>query len=439
MSVANTVLYDVPNKGLPGIRKRSVLQPTSGNATFSPTHQIEFLIPSSHSGQYLNCENTVLRFKCTVTGAAGKFDHNASCLIDRMEVFIGSQQVENIMQYSTLYSMLLDIQMDKLSHGGGVATSQGTKEWDGDAAYNTGEGLDFAAGDSTYIALPLMSSVCGILGTKMFPIGKLNSPIRVVLYLDTAANALIKTEDVNSPTFTLSEVYLDCDILELSQSAEAVATAANAAFGDNIQIAVKQYSHFLYTLPTGSSANSDVSKLVDARFSSINQLLFAFRDLTGNAEGYSKSSRVNPYSNFQIRIANQYFPPKRLEFPQGAGDISYNHEAYIETQKAFHALSSLSHWGAITRTTFNKRQVAYGNKAARNASHANKFFLCIDLEAYTNKSGLLFDGISTINDTIMVNGQIQGANLTLNVQCDVFVQHDTILSIDPTGTCTRSM
>ena len=442
MSVSSQVLYDVPPRGLPALKKKLSIQSTSGVSSFQPTNQIEFLIPSSHAGEYLNCENTVLKFKCTVTQAA-KFDHNASCLIDRMEVFIGSQQVENIHHYSTLYSMLSDIQMDKLSHSGGLALTQGFKEGDG-GSYNTGEGMAFTAGASTYIALPLMSSVAGILGTKMFPVGKLNSPIRIVLYLDTAANALVQT-DANAPSFTLSDVYLDTEIVSLSQNAEAVANAANAAFGDSIQIPVKQYTHFLYTLPT-AAADAEVSKLVDARFSSINQLLFAFRDLTGDAEGYSKSSRINPYKNFQIRVANQYFPPKRLEFPQGTGAVAYNHEAYIETQKSFHALSSLSHWGAVTATTFNKREAAYApagdaaaQRTAKNGSYSNKFFLCIDLESYTNKAGLLFDGLSTINDSIMISGQMQSQALSRSVQADIFTNHDVILNIDGMGTVTRSM
>lgn len=461
MSLTDKVLFERLPKSLPAKKFRHSLQPTSGNSTFSPGNMMEILIPA-HKYQYLNGENTCLRFKFTAKDGACRIDHNMSAVIDRFEVYLsGSNLCESVHQYSTLFSTMMDAQYEKANHKQGLSILYGTEEEStltnirsGNAAdanpaavngecenaYYAGRGKSFAVDDEYYACLPLLSSLIGVTQDKYLPLHNLGTtPVRLVLYLNTAANALVKTTN-DIPSYELSEVYLDCEILELSESAHMVAQQANSAFGKDIQIAGKQYTHFLYTLDANTAASTQVTKLLDARFSSVNQLLFCPRNQTGQTESYALSSRVNPYSFLQVRVGSFYSPPKRLEFHRTANGVQNNSEAFIETQKSFNALSHLQHWGSISASGYNVNDTAIvDNIASRNATYKNKFYMAIDFEAH-GKPDKHFDGINTISDQVSIEGIIQaGQALQNTITVDVFVLHDAIISIDEYGIATRSM
>jgi hypothetical protein len=209
----------------------------------------------------------------------------------------------------------------------------------------------------------------------------------------------------------------------LSSEAIQVVEMANKSIGSEIQIPVRQFQNFIYTLPSGTAGNSEYVSQIDARFSSCNGIIFCPRNATSSPTGYSVTSRVNPYSKFQVRIGSGYYPPKPLE--------KFN-EFYIESQKYLHALSSLDNFGAVEKTEYSVND-------STTLNHTNKFYLALDLEAYPNKSELLYDGISTINDSIYITGTTQSTNLVNTIQVDCFVNFDCILSIDEYGMMSRSM
>ena len=195
MSVSDQCLYERLPKALPVKRFRQSLQPTAGVSSFTENQQIEFMIPSSRMGQYLNSENTILRYR--LTGSAGpkadgtasdnrtKFlDHNGSCVINRIEIYHGSNLIENITNYSVLYSALLDIQIEETNQKNGLTISYGVN------STNIGRGFQIN-NDSYEVAMPILSSVVGILSEKFLPVGALSSPIRIVIILNSDESALV--------------------------------------------------------------------------------------------------------------------------------------------------------------------------------------------------------------------------------------------------------
>ena len=416
MSVSSQCIFDRKAKSLPVKKTRVSLQPSGGNSSFSAQEQIEINIPSSRMGQFLNSQNTVLRYKITAGDVTAVLDHDGSCVIQRIEVYNGSQLLENLNNYNVLYATMMDMQYD----GGLLIAPLTITHGTSGADLYTGATV-VAAG--VEIAMPLLSSVCGMLSSdKMLPLYKLSNGIRIVLTLASDNTALV--QPAVATTFTVSEVYLDTEIIELSSEAIQVVEMANKSIGSEIQIPVRQFQNFIYTLPTGTAGNSEYVSQIDARFSSCNGIVFCPRNGTSSALGNSVSSRVNPYSKFQVRIGSSYYPPKPLE--------KFN-EFFIETQKYMHSLNSLDNFGSVNATVYSK------NDTADLADETNKFFLALDLEAYPNKSELLYDGVSTINDSIYIMGTTQTAELTNTIQVDCFVNFDCILSIDEYGMMSRSM
>lgn len=413
MSVSSHCIFDRKAKSLPVKKTRVSLQPSGGNTTFNALEQIEFNIPASRMGQFLNSQNTVLRYKILTADNTAVVDHDGSCVIQRLEVYNGSQLLENLNNYNVIYSTMMDMQYSNDDFQSALTITHGTD--------NTGSFLGSVVGaDGVEIAMPLLSSVCGMLSSeKMLPLYKLSNGIRVVLTLSSNTTALVHA----GTTFTISEVYLDTEVVELSSEAIQVVEMANKSIGSEIQIPIRQFQNFIYTLNAGTAASTEVVSQIDARFSSCNGILFCPRNATSSATGYSVSSRVNPYSKFQVRIGSMYYPPKPLE--------KFN-EFYIESQKYLHALSSLDNFGAVENVEYSKKDTA-------TVDNANKFYLALDLEAYPNKSELLYDGISTINDSIYIMGTTQTPALINNIQVDCFVNFDCILSIDEYGMMTRSM
>jgi hypothetical protein len=416
MSVSSQVIFDRKAKSLPVKKTRVSLQPSGGNSTFSALEQIEFNIPASRMGQFLNSQNTVLRYKITTPNNTNDhyLDHNGSCVIQRIEVYNGSQLLENINNYNVLYSIMMDMQYDIGIYQNALTITHGT---------NNTQFLGALMNNKTAeIAMPLLSSVCGMLSSdKMLPLYKLSNGIRVVLTLASDNTALV--QPAVATTFTVSEVYLDAEVVELSSEAIQVVEMANKSIGSDIQIPVRQFQNFIYTLPSGTSGNSEYVSQIDARFSSCNGIIFCPRNATSSATGYSVTSRVNPYSKFQVRIGNSYYPPKPLE--------KFN-EFFTESQKYMHSLNSLDNFGSVNATVYSTNDSA-------TVDYVNKFFLALDLESYPNKSELLYDGVSTINDSIYILGTTQSDDLVNTIQVDCFVNFDCILSIDEYGMMSRSM
>lgn len=425
MSVSTKQIYSQVPKSLACEKYLASIQPSSGN-TFVPGDQIEFIIPTRKL-EFLNSVNTTLRFKVTPTAFGPRFDNNATTLIDRVEVYHGSNLLEQLGGNGILHTTMLEAQTYEwvtpvtnvvlgqpglsappISYGFATDVKRG-----GAALEATG----------TYIEISLLSSVVGLLANpnKYLPLCKMQAgPLRVVI---TVKDAVMSSTSVQRIA-TFSDVSLNCEFVKVGEEAMEVIDKANEAiYGsrDVVQLNIKQWEDYIYPLANGLVAGTAVSSLVDARYSSVCGIVFSFLN---NGTGYPLSSRSNPYSSLQLRVGSEYFP--RAPIKAGA---SNQVESFMISQRYLGTLNDINSFGSITKSEYENTHII-------NSSLNAGFYLMIDLETY-DKENLLYDGINTLNDNIFVDGVLR-QNMANTMLCHAHVQFDAILTCEK-GVMTRSL
>lgn len=453
MSVSSSVLYNRKPKALKVSSQRLSLQPIGGSSAFTAGNTIEFMIPTMRPGEYLDPAQTTIKYKIKNVGTgadeaavnenqrAFRLDHNGSCVIRRMQIYNSSNEVENIDFYNVLYSAMIDAQINASD----MATL--SNAWGMEETPNEGHrGASVAVGSSIGINMPLASSLVGLLAQKYLPLCKLASPLRVLLTLTDNDNAVVYASNANT-TFAnrwrVFDVELQLGIVTLGDAAQALVDQTNASVGPELVFAAKQYAH--YPLSTIAAAAGFKTFQIDARYASVNGLLFCFRNCTALAgdlvkQAYVVSSRINIIGNrFQLRLGSQFIPSKEIDL---SNDVS---EAWTETQKYFMSLQNINLFGAHTRTQYAARDGTIDTATLAAATWQNKFLIAINTEAYHQKGDQLFDGISSINDSFYLNVQTTGpfnagnpTALTNSVVGDCFVNYDVLFTINESGILSRA-
>lgn len=441
MSVSSSVLYERKPKALKVSSQRLSLQPIGGSTAFSAGNTIEFMIPTMRVGEYLDPAQTTIKYRVrnVGTGAGGvaaanenavRLDHNGACVIRRMQIYNSSNQVEDIDLYNVLYSAMIDAQvntsdLNSLSSAWGLSAT----------SLEGPRGAPINVTSAQGINMPIASSLIGLMATKYLPLCKLSSPLRVLITLETNSQALVYSSaggTVFTNFYRVEDVELQLGIVSLGDTAQALVDQTNASLGPEIVFASKQFAY--YPLSTISATAGFKTFQIDARYASVNGLIFLFRNTTAHAnreQCYNLSSRVNIVNNrFQLRLGSQFIPSKEIDL---SNDIS---EAWTETQKYFMALNSLNMYGSPTATDYVKQDGAIADAAAANATWGNKFLLAINTEAYHQKGDQLFDGISSINDSFYLN--VNTLALTNAVVGDCFVNYDVLFTINESGILSRA-
>jgi hypothetical protein len=423
MSVSTKQIYSQVPKSLACEKYLASIQPSSGN-TFSPGDQIEFIIPTRKL-EFLNSVNTTLRFRVAPTAFGPRFDNNATTLIDRVEVYHGSNLLEQLGGNGVLHTTMFEAQTYDWITSGNTPGQPGLSAPPISYGFATDVkrgGAALAVG-GTMIEISLLSSVVGLLANpnKYLPLCKMQAgPLRVVITVKDATQDSASAMRIG----TFSDVSLNCEFVKVGEEAMEVIDKANEAiYGsrDVVQLNIKQWEDYIYPLASGLAAGTAVSSLVDARYSSVCGIVFSFLN---NGTGYKLSSRSNPYSSLQLRVGSEYYP----RAPIRAG-TSNQVESFMISQRYLGSLNDLDSFGSITKAEYEEAH------AANPGSNAG-FYLMIDLETY-DKENLLYDGINTLNDNIFVDGVLR-QNMVNTMLCHAHVQFDAILTCEK-GVMTRSL
>jgi hypothetical protein len=424
MAISSKQVYSQVPKSLSCEKYLASIQPSSGNS-FVVGEQVEFVIPT-RGNEFLNAVNTTLRFRVNAVALAtpsdAKFDNNASNMIERVEVYHGSNLLEQLSGYGVLFTTMFEAQTISLP----VATSisYGTTPDLPDA--DRREGATIPTGAGITVEMPLLSSVVGLASNpyKYLPLCKMTAgPLRVVITLRDGRH---QTAATINPIGTFNDMSLNCEFIKVGQQAMSVIDKANEAiYGskDTVQVNTKQWSDYIYQIPNGTTAGTSLSNLVDARYSSVCGLVFSFLNngVLNGGSIYLNSTRNMPYSSMQLRIGSTYFPRKPI-----VSSATNKVEAFTISQRYLGSLNDPHNFGGIKKADYEAVPgVATGG-----------FYLMIDTETY-NKENLLYDGINTLNDNIFVDG-VCLSTLGSTMIVHAHVQYDTILTCQ-NGVMTRTM
>jgi len=405
MSVSDALVYAPKPSAVSGSKYRQNL-PSYNKSSFGPGETILLNIPCGRRGQFLNQRMSYLKFKVTNMNASGeKFapDYNASAFISRLELFHGSNLLEQIHDYGLLYQLWMDMTADEsaVRYTGSVVEGMSPG-----ASVRVGAEMDGQT--SKVFCVPIMSGIIGILQSKFLPTGDMvGGDLRLEL---TLANPNDAVKGPDSPTdgynkWTISEVELMLEYVELNSDAARMISAQN---GGGYMISFDTFANFASTAEKGAN---NLNTLIPARYSSLKTLFTVFRKQAnfGVAANKTLSERINPFGDkgqWYYSIGGKNVPTT---------PVKTDSEAFAEMQKALHAL------GAVSATSLIK----YSDWTS---AAGGTYIIAADLETLAHKSKLTESGINTLTTNTHLIGIFGGA-LADAVHVATFAHYDAILII----------
>jgi hypothetical protein len=191
MSLSDALVYSAKPSAVSGHKYRQNL-PAYNKRVFTPGEEIMLNVPCGRCGQYLNQRMSYLKFKLTNTSVhtAAEVaadtpdtitpDYSISSLIEILEIYHGSNLLEQIHGHGLLHTMWTDMTGCADSH---LSTANVMKGMGTTARV----GEDLTGGASRYYTIPILSSIIGCLQSKYLPTGDMSAgDLRVEITL--AAN-----------------------------------------------------------------------------------------------------------------------------------------------------------------------------------------------------------------------------------------------------------
>jgi hypothetical protein len=295
------------SKSLGARNYRASFAPVNGSS-FKSLEQLKFQLPSVPR-TYADLTTCVIRGKISSESGAATdvcfLERNVYSIINRLEVSVANQQLDNIPNYNVLVHAMADI-------GAGVMNS-GQYPYQallagGDIACKA-LGAPLARADATgqtgtrSFAFPMPS--LGIFGMgKLLPCDVAEN-ITMTLHLEDYRSCLIHGSAV--PTgYELTELTLECNFVELSAESEA---ALQGSLGSSP--AVFDYEAVNSTSFTKQTGDLTLSQNIGSRVSSLSRMLMIMRNSASqqSATQLSLTSRSHAnISEMQVKIGGVAFP-----------------------------------------------------------------------------------------------------------------------------------
>ena len=311
----------------------AAIQPQNGTGNYYAGNTITINIPTSPNTVMVPSES-FLKFDLggiTNGGTASAYIRldkaGAHGVIQRLRVTHGSQELENLDQYSALVGELMALQQSSDSMGGKLNILNGTsnsylsnnttKETFVGAvgeklcAYGGTDANAFGAGatiaNRTY-AITLMSMV-GSLSPQYIPLFEMTSaPLTISLQLVSSALKIVNVAQTLAAgnAFTVSNVEFIGSFIELSD--ESISIIKSSLGGSPLQYVVQSYANYTASATLGTSATS-VSQPVPAKFASLRSLFCLIRSQSdGAATFFSQASTHFNIADWRLRIGSQLVP-----------------------------------------------------------------------------------------------------------------------------------
>jgi len=439
---------------------RSNIQPQTGT-TFKKSELITFMIPTRNNLILAPSESL---FKGRVTfknnsATASNYLRFDSCgahgLINKIQIYHGSNLLETIENYNVLAKMMFDLQVSTPQANGKMSILAGTStDYVGflpaalAAGATTGEivtAVNARPNTSKYInqgrrlnafgtqiptsgtvsmdfAIPLISLV-GTLSPKYIPLFACKSaPLRIEITLvsnplEAIMNERALANDGND--MVIDQVEFIGSFMELSDS--AVDIIKSNTNGRPLQYTFGDWRNYRWSSAI-PDAVTNLSMPIPAKYASLKSILVASkRTNTSAVINYMPlpSEKLN-LSSYQFRLGPELFPSK---------NPSTVSEFFSETLKAIGSISDPHHAPSIDFESYNIDVQAATTETLNQSQSVGSpsFYVGLDLESYAGSDrSQLFAGKYTANDDIFYN-PILGQNGAYTAIFDAFANFDSVL------------
>jgi hypothetical protein len=418
-AVSQDVLYNMKPSMVRGRSYRCAIQ-SSNKSTFAPGDSATHYIPARRNC-FLDQSQTYLRMTIKNTSTTGNLniDGSAACLINRMDVFHGSNLLESLQGYGDLFSHLLDF-------GASQSDRVGLEAMYGTTSDRSGKVIP-AAGSITF-CIPILSGIVGVNSEKLLPLS-LADDLRLETTIESAIRGVVGTA-ADVLLWSITSFQIMATIVELNDEGMSIINSITP-FSENIFMHGSSYRHYSGILANGSV--SQQSLLIPARFASLKDLIVLPHSATDAvAANYSQSSRVNPnFSQYQFRIGSLLCPQSPVMLTGGYA------EAFSEVVKSFHGLGMVGASPSIGSVIYNAAYTVDATSGVKVAStgansYTNGFSIAIELETIANRSDVILSGINSLNSTIFFEANIANA-IGAQFLLDFYAHYDSIFILEPTG------
>ena len=311
----------------------------SGATAFSPTNnsRIVFNIPA-YAKSFINPKRSYLSYTITKTGTTAETKIINNCpWIDRMILKAGSQMVEDLQDYSTLERAMSQFDgvdyMESRGHLVGDYTEVVRKADATTATAHMTKVLALQQAGRTYTK-PLLSGVIGKEQEFFVPVGLFEGSgahaLQMELYLAKDNQVCqLQTSSTQTPTYTISNVGLHLEVVQLPERAMG---AFNEAVMSGGMVSLPYATHRVFRQYVPSSQLSidmnivesakNVERVLIALRKQANLSAYSLSDLDGvvndqfDLEGGANSTAK--VSQYQFRYGTEQFPPAPVENAGGS-------------------------------------------------------------------------------------------------------------------------
>lgn len=382
---------------------RASILPTN-KTTFNPLDTCIIYVPGGRRNTYLDPGQSYVRMTIKNNDLSNCYvDGHAGSVINRIDIFHGSNLLETIQGYNVLTNYILDCQASQADRKG-LANLYGF-DISGDR-----QGQVIAGGGYATFCLPIFSGTVGVLSDKCLPIGMLADDIRLEITFETANFGVVASATGYTPNWTVIDFQLELCIIELSDEGEnMVRSVANP--DEPIFLHGSSWRQYTSTLPAGTQGG--FSTLVPARFASLKQIAcLPRRGAEQVATSYSISSRVNPnIESYYWRIGATVIPSKNIVLINANNTGGFT-EAYAELLKSWHSLHTAQSSTCLGQeyNICEAGVAAAGVVAASTGanSYKNGFVIAQELESFAQRNDVLLSGMNTLSSQIFFECTISG-------------------------------
>ena len=435
ISITSDLQYNLKASSARGRSYRASIQPTN-KSLFGPQDTAILYIPCGRRNTFLDTQQSYIKYTIKNTDPTNiiNLDGCGACVINRFDVFHGSNLLESVQQYNVLYSYLMDFQINSANKAG-LSSAYGFAN---SGASDARKGSAIVKANKLTVAMPLLSGVVGLGLDKMLPVGVLSDDIRCELTFEALTASVVSTTAATT-AWEISNLELELTYIELSDEAMSIVNS-HTNLNDSVFLSGNSWRHYVSSLPSGQTGMFNC--LVPSRQASLKTLVCLPRRSTeiADALSFSLSSRVNPnIDSYNWRIGGAMFPQKyvTLKNTQAGGYA----EGFMEIQKSWHSLNHPECASALGFDYFNVADAAdatvgAGGVIAVNTaanSYKNGFAIATEMETYANKSDVMINGYNTLNSQVFFECTIGSTGPTAAYTLDFYANFDHILVKDTNG------
>ncbi len=295
----------------------SVVVAPSNGASFTDGQIIQIDLPASG---FADPNTLYCRYKLNVnqggTPAAGTIRGTPAVMpFVKLEVLLGSQVIETIMNYNMVYNMVTNLQMNVAQKVGCVNLGylNGNGQSIVQPLLDNVNGCTIAASaTNTYsFAFPIMSLLSG--AERLLPLFAMPN-VRIQLTLDNSAN-IITNSNIANTTIAVSNVELCFDKINFGAGVESMVQLMGAS--QKLFIKSNSWATLSQLLPTSSSGTNEL--IYNARYASIRSLFTNFAGTNSSlcANGnFDSVDLTNNNGDMQYFIAGKAYPDRSINTAQ---------------------------------------------------------------------------------------------------------------------------